>query len=34
MADGHVDALKPDQARDMRRWANRADRADYNFTPP
>jgi prepilin-type N-terminal cleavage/methylation domain-containing protein/prepilin-type processing-associated H-X9-DG protein len=34
MADGHVDSFTIEQMRDMRRWSNRADRPDYNFTPP
>ncbi len=31
--DGHVAALPPDELRNMRLWANHADRPDYDFTP-
>lgn len=33
MADGHVELLSIEKLRDMRRWANHAGRADWNFTP-
>ena len=32
--DGHVDALKLDELRDMRKWANRATRADWILGQP
>lgn len=32
--DGHVDALKLDELRDMRKWANRATRADWLLGQP
>ncbi|MBX3404747.1 MAG: prepilin-type N-terminal cleavage/methylation domain-containing protein [Phycisphaeraceae bacterium] len=31
--DGHVERNSLEQMRDMRRWANKADRPDWNFTP-
>ena len=31
--DGHVEAKLPGDLEDMRLWANRADRADYDFVP-
>lgn len=31
--DGHVEMNSLEQMRDMRRWANKADRPDWNFTP-
>ncbi|MGD9689392.1 MAG: type II secretion system protein [Phycisphaerales bacterium] len=31
MMDGHVEVLGLDDLRDMRRWSNYADRADWNF---
>jgi len=31
--DGHVQSLLPGELEDMRLWANRADRADYDFVP-
>ncbi len=33
MFDGHVEMLTLEQLRDMRRWSNYADRADWNFQP-
>ncbi len=33
MADGHVEMLSLEQLRDMRRWANKADRPDWTFRP-
>lgn len=33
MADGHVAMQDLTQLRDMRKWANKADRADWTFTP-
>jgi len=33
MADGHVSMATLEQLRDMRRWSNKADRPDWNFTP-
>lgn len=32
-ADGHVEVQTITQLRDMRKWSNRADRPDWNFTP-
>ena len=31
-ADGHTEMLNLERLRDMRRWSNRANRPDYNFT--
>ncbi len=31
--DGHVNTMNVKDMRDMRRWSNRADRFDYNYTP-
>lgn len=31
--DGHVEMNSLEQMRDMRRWANKADRPDWNFVP-
>jgi hypothetical protein len=33
MSDGHVEMLGLSDLRDMRRWSNKADRANYNFRP-
>jgi prepilin-type N-terminal cleavage/methylation domain-containing protein len=33
MFDGHVEAQNPEQLRDMRKWSNYANTADWNFTP-
>lgn len=33
MADGHVEMLSLEQLRDMRRWANHANRPDWTFRP-
>lgn len=33
MMDGHVDMLTLEQLRDMRRWANKADRPDWTYVP-
>ena len=32
-ADGHVEAMEIETLRDMRRWSNRATKADWNYTP-
>lgn len=34
MADGHVEMLTLAQLRDMRRWSNKANRENYNYTNP
>lgn len=34
MLDGHAEALKWDEAKDMRRWAPKADSADWHMSPP
>jgi len=31
MFDGHVESLRLEDLRDMRRWSNFADRPDWNF---
>jgi prepilin-type processing-associated H-X9-DG protein len=31
--DGHVEAMRPQELRDMRHWANWADDENYDFTP-
>ena len=33
MTDGHVEMMGLTELRDMRRWSNKADRANYNYRP-